>query len=105
LLIGAWTERKRCTCPADPNLLMWRSRYRVGCGDTSARNALSMPNLVGKSLTELEAPLSDSLIGHHNASSRKRFFDITETQRKTEIQPDGVIDDRGEIAMAGVRIG
>jgi len=64
-----------------------------------------MPNLVGKSLAKLEAPLPDSIIGHHNAPRCKQVFDITGTQFKTEIQPDGVTDDRGGIAMAGVRIG
>jgi hypothetical protein len=33
------------------------------------------------------------------------FFDITETQGKTKIQPNGLADDLGRIAMARLWIG
>ena len=37
--------------------------------------------------------------------SGNQLFDVTKTQGEAKIQPNGVTDDFGGIAMAGVRIG
>ncbi len=49
--------------------------------------SLSMPNIIGVSLTELQTPLANSHIGDNNTPSGKDFFDITKAQRKAEVYP------------------
>ncbi len=60
---------------------------------------MSMPNLIGISLTEFQEPLANSLIGDNDAPSGKNLFNIAEAQSKAEVQPDGMANDFCRIAI------
>ena len=42
--------------------------------------------------TKLLTPLPDSFIGDRNASFSQEFFDLTEAQTESVVEPDGVTD-------------
>ncbi len=44
-------------------------------------------------LTELQTPLSNGFIAHDHSLLRQKLFDITKTERETEIQSHSVADD------------
>ncbi len=52
-----------------------------------------MTQVVGISLTELEAPFSDSLIGEGDSAYGHHLFNVAEAQREAEIEPDTMTDD------------
>ncbi len=60
---------------------------------------LPVPDFICVSLTELQAPLANSLIGDNDAPSSKNLFNITEAQRKAEVQPNGMANDLSRIAI------
>lgn len=64
----------------------------------------SMPNSIGILLTEFQVPLAHSLIGDNDTPSCKYFFDISEAQRKAEVQPHGTTDDLSLVAITRIRI-
>jgi hypothetical protein len=66
---------------------------------------LSAPKGIGIGLPELERPLPDRFVADDHAPRSQQFFYITEAQCQTEVQPHGVADDLGRIAVAGVRRG
>ncbi len=51
-----------------------------------------MAQVVGVSLTELEAPFSDSLIGEGDSAYEHHLFNVAEAQREAEIEPDTMTD-------------
>ncbi len=53
----------------------------------------TMTQVVGISLTELEAPFSDSLIGEGDSAYGHHLFNVAEAQREAEIEPDTMTDD------------
>jgi len=63
--------------------------------------------LVGRVLAEFAARLSNGFVGQDNAPGGHEFFDITITEREAKLEPDGVADNIGREALAGVagRIG
>ena len=52
-----------------------------------------MAQVVGISLTELEAPFSDRLIGEGDAAYGHHPFNVAEAQRKAKIEVDTMTDD------------
>ena len=69
---------------------------------TSRRLALQAAGVVG---AKFDRPASDRFVGDDNAALKQHFFDQTQAQRKTEIEPDGVSDDLGRKPMALVTDG
>ncbi len=65
------------------------------------------PQLVGRVLAEFPAALSNGFVGQYNAAGGHEFFDITIAEREAKLEPDGVADNFGREALAGVggRIG
>jgi hypothetical protein len=57
---------------------------------TARRLALQAARVVG---AEFDRPASDRFVGYSNAALQQHFFDQTQAQGKTEIEPDGVCDD------------
>jgi len=41
---------------------------------------------------ELHCPGSNGFVAHIDATMRKHFFDVSETERETELKPDRVLD-------------
>ena len=56
--------------------------------------------LVGESLAELQAPPANGLVGDEDAAGGPPFFHVAVAQREPKIQPHGVADDLGRIAVA-----
>ncbi|EFH80779.1 hypothetical protein Krac_1400 [Ktedonobacter racemifer DSM 44963] len=50
-------------------------------------------------LTEVEAPLTDCFVGEYDSTLCHELFDITETERKTEVQPHAMTDNHGRKAI------
>src|SRR3954447_17906935 len=59
-------------------------------------------DLVGKALAELARPLADGLMADRDGASREDLIHHAKAQRKAEVEPDGVADDLGWKAIAGV---
>lgn len=49
--------------------------------------------LVRVGLPKFQAPLPHRFVGQHNSTLGHEFFDVTETEGETEIEPDAVTDD------------
>ena len=47
-------------------------------------------------------PAADGFIGDIDATLGQQILDIPKAQRKSEIQPDGILDDLGWKAVAGI---
>jgi hypothetical protein len=54
------------------------------------RFSLQTAGVVG---AKFYGPASDRLVGDDNAALKQHFFDQTQAQGKTEIEPDGMCDD------------
>ncbi len=63
---------------------------------------MSIPTLISKRLSELEALLPYGLVRQCYTSNGEQFLNVTETQCEAKVQPDIVTDDFGGIAMAMV---
>jgi hypothetical protein len=61
--------------------------------------------LIGIGLAELAAPLADGFVRYDHSPGAQQFLDITVTERKVEIQPDGVADDLTREPMMFVEVG
>jgi hypothetical protein len=48
---------------------------------------------IGVGLPKLQTPLPDCFIAHDDPALRQKLFDITKTERETEIQPHSIADD------------
>jgi hypothetical protein len=57
------------------------------------------PGVVGP---KLPAPLSDGLVGYDDSSFRQKFLDVSEAQRESMIEPDGMTDDFGRESVSVV---
>ena len=66
---------------------------------------LPAAELVRKLWAGLPAPCTDGFIGHDDATDKQEFFHVTMTQRKAEVQPDGVADDLPWEPMMFVKMG
>src|SRR3954471_555031 len=60
------------------------------------------PDLVGEALAELAGPLAHGLVAHVDAAGGQHLFHHAQAQRKAKVEPDGVADDLGWKAVAGV---
>ena len=60
---------------------------------------------IGVSLTKLQGPLVNGLVGDDDAATVHQFLDVAKTQRKSKIKPHHVADDLGWIAEAAVNLG
>ena len=70
-----------------------------------ARALLAMPDRVRKGLPELEAPLANGFISHHNAARRKQFFDVAVAQCEPKLHPHGVTYNFVWVTVACIGIG
>jgi Hsp20/alpha crystallin family len=52
--------------------------------------------------SEMIHPAPDGLIGDRDPAFRQQIFDVAETQREAEIEPDRVLDDFGREAIAAI---
>jgi hypothetical protein len=59
-------------------------------------------DLVGECLAELEAPLPYGFMADDDAAGGEDFIDVAQAEWKAEIEPDGMADDLGRKAIAGV---
>jgi len=55
--------------------------------------------------TELPTPVSDALVGDHNATFGQDQLDITQAETEDVVQPDRVADDLGRKPVPGIREG
>ena len=62
----------------------------------------SSSQLSGNDGTELQSPTADRLVGHVDTTLSEHILDVAVAQRKSEIQPDGLLDDDARIAVAMV---
>jgi hypothetical protein len=53
-------------------------------------------------LAKLQAPLPHGLVTNEDAAGRQHLLDHAQAEGKTEIQPHGMADHRGGIAVAAV---
>jgi hypothetical protein len=60
-----------------------------------AQATLSPLELSSVLRTKLPRPLSDGLVGHDDAPLGEEVFDISDAQKESVVQPDGVADDLG----------
>jgi hypothetical protein len=60
---------------------------------------LQPPNMFGP---ELQALLSDRLVGHRDATLGEQVFDLAETETETVVEPHRVADDLGRESIAVV---
>src|SRR4051794_16049285 len=67
-----------------------------------ARTGQPAPDLVGKALAELAPPLADRLVADRDAASREDLIHHAQAQGKAEVEPNGVANDLGREAVAGV---
>ena len=56
--------------------------------------------LSGVGKAKFYRPAADGFIGDIDATLGQQILDIPKTQRKSEIQPDGILDDLGWKAVA-----
>jgi len=59
-------------------------------------------DLVGECLAELEAPLPYGFMADDDAAGGEDLIDVAQAEWKAEIEPDGMADDLGRKAIAGV---
>jgi hypothetical protein len=59
-------------------------------------------DLVGEGLAELETPLPYSLMADRDATGGEDLIDVAQAEWKAKIEPDGMVDDLGRKAIAGV---
>lgn len=52
--------------------------------------------------TELQIPVPNALMGHHDAAFGQNQFDVTRAQAEDVIQPYGVADDLGRKSVPGL---
>jgi len=60
------------------------------------------PDLVRKALAELQPPLPHGFVADDDAACGEQLIHIAQAQGKAEVEPNGVADDLGREAMAGV---
>jgi hypothetical protein len=65
---------------------------------------LTAAQLRGIAWAELTAPLTNGFIDHEDPTLGEDIFDLSQAQREAVVEPDGVADDRGWIAITGVKI-
>src|SRR5712691_2857051 len=61
------------------------------------------PQLVGKGLAKLLAPLPDRFIGDEHAADHHHFLDVAITEAEAEIEPHTVTDDFSGKTMATIQ--
>ena len=59
-------------------------------------------DLVGDALAELEASLPYGFVADRDAARGQDLIHVPQAQRKPEIEPDRMADDRGRKAVAGI---
>ena len=59
-------------------------------------------NLVRERLAELQRPLAHGFMTNNDAMRGQRFIRHAQAEREAEVEPDGVADDLGRTAIAGV---
>jgi len=65
------------------------------------RSAVAQP--LGKLGAEFPAPVSDAVVGDHNAALGQGLLDITQAEAEPVMQPHGMADDIGREAMAPIQ--
>jgi hypothetical protein len=55
----------------------------------------------GEQRPELQNPLPQRFIGDIQTALRQQIFDVAMAERETEIDPNGLSDDRRRVLMAG----
>jgi hypothetical protein len=60
------------------------------------------PDLVNEHPTELARLLPHGLMAHDDTASREDLLDVAQAQREAKAEPDGVADDLGGKAIAGI---
>jgi hypothetical protein len=53
-----------------------------------------MAQFLGHEWTELDTPFAQRLMADHNAALVEQFLNISVTEGKPVVQPDGMLDDR-----------
>jgi hypothetical protein len=66
-----------------------------GCRETAG-------DLVGNILTELQRPLPHGLMADQDAAGSQHFLDHPQTERKPNVQPDGMADHFSRKAVTGL---
>ena len=61
--------------------------------------SLPTANRIGKLLTKRSTPLPDRLLAQTNTTGGQQLLDLPETQREAEVQPHGMADNLGRIAI------
>src|SRR5215211_4452286 len=59
-------------------------------------------DLIGERLAELEAPLPYGFVADRDAARGQGLIHVAQAQGETEIKPDGIADDLGREAVAGI---
>ena len=67
-----------------------------------ASPGLATTDLIGKNLTELQAPLADRLVGQEHPARSHQLLDVPEAEGEAKLQPDRVADDLGREPMTGI---
>ena len=70
-----------------------------------ARPGPSAPQLIGRGLPELPAPIAYRFVRQQNAAFCHELFDVAVAEAKTEVEPDTVADDFGREPVARIRVG
>src|SRR4051812_25386627 len=83
-------------------LLVVRSQHTLVQVPLVAGARQAAADLVGKGLTELEAPLPHGFMADVDAAGGEDLIDVAQAERKAEIQPNSEPDDLGWEAVAGV---
>jgi hypothetical protein len=63
------------------------------------------PELMGRGLPELQAPLANRVVGHPDPTDEEPLFDIPLAQPEAVVQPDTVTEHFGGKPMVCVRVG
>src|SRR6266540_4540359 len=63
---------------------------------------VSSPQSYGVARTKLRAPRSDRLVRDGYAPIGQELLDIAQAQAEAEVEPHGVADDFGRVAIAGM---
>ncbi len=64
--------------------------------------SLPTPEIPGVVGPKLPAPLSDGLVGYDDSPFRQKYLDVSEAQRESMIEPDGMTDDFGRESVSVV---
>ena len=86
--------------PLSPALLVGVSTASGTDHNLRACHRQILPPVRGNDRAELQSPTADRLVGHVDTSLGEHVLDVAVAQRKSEIQPDGVLDDLGWKAVA-----